>query len=353
MAAMMGLRIDEVGETFDLGGFDLNLLLVLNALLRCRNITHASNEVRLSQPATTRALARLRQIFEDELLVRSNRRFELTPLAERLKPKVEAALANIENIFAKRMPVPERFSLAMPDHLALSLMGSLADCFRQVSPTTVFLPVVGLRNVLNQLENGQLDLALGIADDAPIGFFSRTLPAIPSLCVSRMGHIASTGKIAFADLDRYLSIRVGTAYNVGFGEVYDGLETLRPRGGPTVTAPDIHTAARLLQDTDAVMLLPAVSARYIADRYGLATFMPAIGPLLPPYQISLIWHERWHRSSVHASARSTIASCVTTLDGTLVEAVKAGADDRTGTNEALWPDTDRLHTRHFVGTIET
>jgi DNA-binding transcriptional LysR family regulator len=160
-----------------------------------------------------------------------------------------------------------------------------------------------------------LDLALGIADDAPIGFFSRTLPAIPSLCVSRVGHVASIGKTAFTDLSRYLSIRVGTAYNVGFGEVYDGLETLRLRGGQTVTAPDIHTAAQLLQDTDAVMVLPAVSARHIANRYGLATFAPATGSLLPPYQVSLIWHERWHRSSDHAAVRSMIASYVTELDG--------------------------------------
>ncbi|MGV2130623.1 LysR family transcriptional regulator [Agrobacterium vitis] len=315
MSATMPVQISETDQTFDLGGVDLNLLVVLNALLRCRNITHAGNEVRLSQPATTRALTRLRQMFDDDLLVRDQRSFELTPLAERLMPKIAAALANIEKIFVRLNPAPARFSLAMPDHLALGLVGNLAGYFREVSPTTVFLPVVGLRNVLNQLEEGQLDLVLGIADDAPPGFFSRMLPAMPSLCIASPGHAANNGRIAYPDLGRFLSIRVGSDYSSGFGEVYDGLEALRPRGGQTVTAPDIHTAARLLQDTDAVMVLPGVSALYIAARYGLTTFVPSAGPALPTYQVSLLWHERWHRNSIHAGVRSMIASHVMEGDG--------------------------------------
>lgn len=301
---------EESDDAFDLGAVDLNLLLVLHALLKFRNITHAGNEVRLSQPATSRALSRLREIFNDELLVRHNRLFELTPLAEKLAPKVEAALENIGTIFSSRPAPLERFCVAMPDHLALLLVGQLSGYFREVSPTTVFLPSVSFSNVLSQLESGQVDLALGLADDAPPGFYCRALPPIVTLCLSRPGHSALKGRVAYADLNRFLSIRIGVGHNPGFGEFYDGLESLRPRGGETLTVPDIHTAARLVQDTDAVLVLPAPSARYLASRYRLETFLPGKGAAPPAYNASLIWHERWHRNSIHAGVRSMIASHV-------------------------------------------
>jgi DNA-binding transcriptional LysR family regulator len=310
MPANLALQIEEPDQALDLGGFDLNLMLVLSALLRYRNITHAGNELRLSQPATSRALSRLREMFDDELLTRSHRSFELTPLAEKLAPKVEAALKKIGHIFSKWLPPPERFTLAMPDHLALFLVGNLTGYFREVSPTTVFLPIIGLSNVLTQLEDGRFDLALGIVDDTPPGFYCRTLPAVPSVCVSRKGHVAIKGHIPYGELGRFLSLRIGATYNTGFGEVHDGLEALRPRGSETLTVPDIHTAARLVQDTDAVLVLPAPSARYISSRYGLETFVPEKGPSLPTYNVALIWHERSHRNSIHAGVRSMVAGRV-------------------------------------------
>ncbi|MEI2387499.1 LysR family transcriptional regulator [Breoghania sp. JC706] len=310
MTAKLVLRTDDAGHAFDLADFDLNLLLVLNALLRCRNITRAGSEVGLSQPATSRALTRLREMFGDELLVRRNRAFELTELAEMLAPKVAAALENIGEIFSEHIPGPERFAVAMPDYLALLLVGNLTGYFREVSPSTVFLPVIGSRNILSQLEAGSLDIALGLAEDAPAGFYCRKLPAVPAVALVREGHPAGEGALSWQDLGRFLSIRIGSGANAGFGEVHDGLEALRPQAGETLSVPDIHTAAQLVQDTDAVLVLPGPSARYLASRYSLRALAPPGEVAAPGYQVSLIWHERWHRSSIHAGVRSMIASYV-------------------------------------------
>src|SRR4051812_50132824 len=70
---------------------DANLLLSLHALLEERNLTHAGERMTMSQPAMSGALARLRKQFDDELLVRAGRGFELTPLAEDLRPVVAEA----------------------------------------------------------------------------------------------------------------------------------------------------------------------------------------------------------------------------------------------------------------------
>ena len=77
----------------NLAGFDLNLLPPLQALLVRKNVTHAANDVGLSQPAMSRALARLRDLLGDPLLVRAAKGFRLTPRAEALLPLVTAAPA--------------------------------------------------------------------------------------------------------------------------------------------------------------------------------------------------------------------------------------------------------------------
>jgi DNA-binding transcriptional LysR family regulator len=58
----------------NLGSADLNLLVALDALLAERNVTHATDRVGLSQPGMSSALARLRKLFDDPLLVREGMR---------------------------------------------------------------------------------------------------------------------------------------------------------------------------------------------------------------------------------------------------------------------------------------
>lgn len=75
-----------------LGGTDLNLLLPLKVLLEEGNVTRAGQRLELSQPAMSAALARLRRRFDDELLVRAGRDYELTAFARDLLPEVQHAL---------------------------------------------------------------------------------------------------------------------------------------------------------------------------------------------------------------------------------------------------------------------
>ncbi|WP_138464480.1 LysR family transcriptional regulator [Poseidonocella sp. HB161398] len=307
MSVQPALRIDEPEEGPGLGRYDLNLLVVLTALLRRRNITHAGRDVRLSQPAASRALTRLRAVYGNDLLVKRDRSFELTGLGQFLLPKLDFTLEGIDRILGPYMPAPERFTVAMPDHQALTLSGHLSRYFREISPSTVFLPLTSLAQSMNHLENGQVDLVLGNAEDAPAGFFRRALPPFAAVGLCRQGHPACRGRFAHGDLGRFLSIRIGSGYQAGFGEVHDGLEALRPRGRETLTVPDIHTAASLLLDTDGVLVLPERTATYLASRYGLATFALR-GRKLPEYQIGLLWHERSHRDGIHAGVRSVVAS---------------------------------------------
>jgi DNA-binding transcriptional LysR family regulator len=75
-----------------LRGVDLNLLVALEALLEERNLTHAGTRINRTQPAMSSALARLRRHFGDDLLVRVDRGYQLTPCAEQILPLVRDAL---------------------------------------------------------------------------------------------------------------------------------------------------------------------------------------------------------------------------------------------------------------------
>jgi DNA-binding transcriptional LysR family regulator len=104
-----------------LGGTDLNLLLPLKVLLEEGNVTRAGQRLELSQPAMSAALARLRRRFDDELLARAGRDYELTPFARDLLPEVQHALRlmgaalNLEDEFDPATS-SRTFRLAMSDY---------------------------------------------------------------------------------------------------------------------------------------------------------------------------------------------------------------------------------------------
>jgi DNA-binding transcriptional LysR family regulator len=91
-----------------LGGTDLNLLLPLKVLLEEGNVTRAGHRLDLSQPAMSAALARLRRRFDDELLVRAGRDYELTPLARDLLPEVQHAV----RLMARALQLEDEFDPA-------------------------------------------------------------------------------------------------------------------------------------------------------------------------------------------------------------------------------------------------
>src|SRR5690242_10647681 len=94
-----------------LGGTDLNLLLPLKVLLEEGNVTRAGQRLDLSQPAMSAALARLRRRFDDELLVRAGRDYELTPYARDLLPEVQHAV----RLMGRALHLEDEFDPASTD----------------------------------------------------------------------------------------------------------------------------------------------------------------------------------------------------------------------------------------------
>src|ERR1700681_1209482 len=88
----------------NLASLDLNLLVALDALLLETSVSRAAMRIGLSQPATSHALARLRDVLRDPLLVRVGARMELTPRAQALRAPLAQALDQVRGLFT-----PEKF----------------------------------------------------------------------------------------------------------------------------------------------------------------------------------------------------------------------------------------------------
>jgi LysR family nod box-dependent transcriptional activator len=123
----------------DLRRIDVNLIVVLDAILREKNLTHAGDAVGMSQPAVSGALARLRVQFDDPLMVRNGKIFEPTAKALELMPLVEEVMREIERIF-DILPAfdpqtsTRTFYIEASDYLLAQITGPLIRLIKQDAP---------------------------------------------------------------------------------------------------------------------------------------------------------------------------------------------------------------------------
>src|SRR5687767_7148340 len=122
----------------DISAIDLNLLVVLEALLLERHVTRAARRVHMSQPAVSRALARLRRLFEDELLVRVGQHMRPTPRGEVLLPGVQQVLAGVRELVSPSTFEPARargvVRIAAPDIVTYMLVPPLLRRLQEEAP---------------------------------------------------------------------------------------------------------------------------------------------------------------------------------------------------------------------------
>src|SRR5262249_11734519 len=118
---------------------DLNLLVALDAVLKERHVTRAAERIGLSQPAMSNALGRLRQLFNDELLVRSATGLQLTPRGEELGRAIQPLLRQIARVFdtdAGFAAAQSRrtFTIRLSDLLELLLLPPLLQQLKTEAP---------------------------------------------------------------------------------------------------------------------------------------------------------------------------------------------------------------------------
>ena len=147
-----------------LRAIDLNLLVPLHALLEERHVTRAAKRSFLSQPAMSRALERLREMFGDPLLVRSGGGYERTVRGERLLRELETLLPRLESVVGGVDFDParsqERFRVALTDHAAAVLLPSVLTRVRRAAPHAKVEVSPWRTEAYEDVAAGRLDVAL-------------------------------------------------------------------------------------------------------------------------------------------------------------------------------------------------
>ena len=149
-----------------LAGVDLNLLKALDALLQERSVTRAANRLSLTQPTVSAALARLRLLFNDELLVKSGRTMRPTPFARALEIRVREVLVELEGILTSHAAFDpacdeQTFRVLATDYSSLILIQPLMQALATEAPNLrIYLESRPVAEHADRLERSDVDLAI-------------------------------------------------------------------------------------------------------------------------------------------------------------------------------------------------
>ncbi|MEZ5721565.1 MAG: LysR family transcriptional regulator [Paracoccaceae bacterium] len=157
-------------------GLDLNLLVALDVLLTERNVSRAADKLCLSQSATSGALARLREYFDDELLVQVGRKMVCTPRAQMLEGKVRAALLQIDGTIIQPpefdpTTVERTIRVVASDYVVIAELQKALSEIRRKAPNLSFVLDPPGSAPAELLQRGEVDLVampeVYIAEDHP------------------------------------------------------------------------------------------------------------------------------------------------------------------------------------------
>ena len=277
----------------NLRGIDLNLLVVLDALLDEAHVSRAANRLNLSQPAVSSALQRCRELFGDRLLERGRGGMTRTPLAETLRAPLRSILAEVLTLLDPGEVPLDRIErvvrITTADDPAALLASPLIERLAQTAPgiTVAFRPWLGQDAVARELLDGETDLAIAVFDRAIENIEIRTLFDADYIVAMRKGHPAVTD----FGLDAWLASPHVVVSGRGDPRTPLDLQLAamgyRRRVGLVV--PSFQLVPAVLAATDMMAMLPRQSLA--AHRHlDLDVFPPPVA--VDGFTLKVAWHAR-------------------------------------------------------------
>jgi DNA-binding transcriptional LysR family regulator len=305
---------------------DLSQLLILDSLLREGRLTRTAELLGMSQPAVSRALARLRTHFDDPLFVRTGQRMVATTRALALAGPIAAVLDAARELDSgpavfDPLTAQRSFGLYMVDGAVVNILPQLLAGLARLEDGASGLQLRSVHidpgAIEAQLERGHIDLAIGRFPQLVNNIRRRKLWTDEYACVMRAGHPCA-GQL---DRDAYLTHRhvliemeQTSQHN---GAVTRKLETLLAPSRILCHVPSYTSAAHIALHTDAIATIPLRLARPLARDLGLVLARLPID--LPPVHLALYWHERSHRDPANVWLRAFVRSTLTASDPVSVD----------------------------------
>lgn len=289
---------------------DLNLLVTLDVLLAEHNVTRAAERLNFSQPSVSLHLAKLRDIFDDPLLIPGPRGMRPTARAEALREPLRLALEALEQAVAPASPfdpgaAQNVWRIAASDYGESAIVLPALAGLRSAAPSTR-IAVVEMQpsRIARQAEQGDIDLALHTVDGSPSNLRRRVLFTERYVLAGRARHPRLRRRPTleqFCALDQVIVSPDGGGFH---GATDDALATHGLQRRVVLSVPHFLFLRSVLESTELVAMLPERLVQGVALQVVEA-------PLeIPGYEMAMLWHERAHRDPAHQWLREQIVNAI-------------------------------------------
>jgi DNA-binding transcriptional LysR family regulator len=287
--------------------FDLNLLVVFDAVMQDRSVTRAGQRIGLSQPAMSHALNRLRDVLKDELFVRTPTGMRPTPRAEQLAALLRQALSELQRALQPETFVPatadRRFSLAINNYAAVVVAPPLVSAVATAAPAVQLdLRPSGTLDLVESLDRGELDLAIGNLDRVGERFTCMLLLEDEFVMIMRSRHPAGRGALSAKVLAALPHLDISSS-----GEHTDFLDAWLTEQGLTrriaSRAPYLSARAILRRSDLAATLSRRIAQEFVrTDRLQIHE-LPVKSPVV---RTTMLWPRRLDNQPAHRWLREMI-----------------------------------------------
>ena len=298
----------------NISDFDLNLLVVFDAVITEGGISRAADRLDLSQPAVSNAMARLRKATGDRLFVRMANGMAPTPYALRIAGPVRHALATIRDSLSDS----QGFDAATAERSFVLYLTDLGEAFflpRLLARLSQVAPGVRIRTLpmppeaaQEALKSGEVDLAVGNLPDFRTGFYQQRLFREHYVCAVRRDHPAIGERITprqFAAASHAIVTPAGTGHGVIERKLMEhGLESrIVLRVQNFLVLPSIVATTKL------IALVPHSVGSQLSRNNDIKLLPVPIS--IPTFDVKQCWHERFHGDEGNRWLRQQFAELFT------------------------------------------
>ena len=303
----------------DLNRIDLNLLVYLDVLLRERNVTQAANHLGLSQPAMSNGLRRLRDLFNDPLLVRTSDGMSPTARALELEPLIRDVLGGVERAIQPTSDfdpsdASQVIRVMASDYAESTLFPSVIGELRDQAPGLTLDVMTPSDVSFLDVERGKIDLVINRFDQMPQSFHQITLWCDPFTCLmSRDNPILSQFDLqAYLNADHIWVSKTGMGVGVGvdpddvqrLGWVDTALAQMNEQRRIRVFTRHYQAAMTLAEENDLIVTLPSRATWLKRDNPRVV-----VRPVpfeVPPLELKMAWSPLLQHNPAHRWVRQTI-----------------------------------------------
>ena len=296
------------------GAFDLNLLIVFDAVMQERSVTRAGDRIGLSQPAMSHALNRLRYLLKDQLFVRTPDGMVPTPRAELLAQPLRNALNEMQRALEPPAFDPassdRSFVLTVNNYAAVVIAPPLATAVSAAAPTVrLDLRPSGTLDLVDRLDRGDLDLTIGSMTSPGERFATAPLLEDPFVMVMRRGHPARQRRLSAAAVAALPHLEISSSGDdTGFIDRWLAERGLARR--VALRAPYL-SAAPILVQSDLVATLSRRIAHEFVRHHPLQLREPPYDS--PHVRTVMMWHRRLESHPAHRWLRAVTLSVAKSL----------------------------------------